>query len=379
MNDGFEARFQDALTTLVNSRTPETDDVRATALNTLSDLILESEQAGERQIPNHFAELMLALLPKVSPHSRETIARRLAPCGLLTDEIVRAFLAETSEIAGPILRQSPLISVDHMLEIATGDCDEKARTVASRPDLTADVIHALIDRKDPVAGASLALSQSPLIDDAIAERIAAIPNLPRVAARRLVELADLSDEALAGLFWLVEDHARRGIIERIVERRSEPRIAADPEADAELGDALFALAAAGDRAEIASRLAAALSLPRAMGARIVSDLKGDALTVAARAAGVSPDRVTGIVLLTVTEAGQSYDVLRTLAGLAASLTTETARYIVALWSVHGLVDRRPARHVPAVARPSERALRPGASEPRRLDDLVADITRRTGS
>jgi len=386
MNDGFEARFQDALSTLVSTRAPETDDVRATALNTLADLILETARTGEQRVPAHFTELMQALLPRVGAHVRETISRRLAPCDLVSADIARHFIAETSEIAGPMLRQSPVLTRDDLLTVATGDCNEKARAVASRTDLTADTLFALVERRDPVIGASLALSQTPLIDEALAERIAAIPNLPRVAARRLIGLAELSDAALAQLFWLVEEDARRDLIERIMSRRGEgtptdeePRKADDASADTQLGDALFALAAAGDRAEIAKRLAGALSLPRTLGARIVGDLQGDALTIGLRAAGVGADRATGIILLTVTEAGRSYDLLRTLAGLAEAISVETARFVVDLWARHEAGDRPAARHAPAVARPATRPYRTADTSPSKLEDVVADISRRTGS
>ncbi len=386
MNDGFEARFQDALSTLVSTRAPDSDDVRATALNTLTDLILESARIGERRVPAHFAELMQALLPRVAPHVRETISRRLAPCDLISVDIARYFIAETSEIASPMLRLSPVLTSDDLLHAATGDCVEKARAIASRSDLTADTLFALVERRDPVIGTSLALSQTQIIDEALAERIAAIPNLPRVAARRLIGLAELSDAALSQLFWLVEEDARRDLIERIMSRRGEgtrtdeePRKANDASADTQLGDALFALAAVGDRAEIAKRLAGALSLPRALGARIVGDLQGDALTIGLRAAGIGADRATGIILLTVTEAGRSYNLLRTLAGLAEALSVETARFVVDLWARQEAGDRPAARHAPAVARPSARPQRATGTAPRKLEDVVADISQRTGS
>ncbi|MCT8971241.1 DUF2336 domain-containing protein [Microbaculum marinisediminis] len=381
MDQGFEERFQDALSTLIGSRMIEADDVRATALNTLTDLILETARRGDRHVPAHFGELMGALLPRVSPQIRATISRRLAPCDLVSPEIARHIIAESAEIAAPMLRHSPVLTASDLYAVAVGDCEEKARAVAARTDLTADMVSALIDRQDPAIATSLVLAETAVVDGSTAERIAAIPNLPRAAARRLIETADLSDDALARLFWLVDEDARRTILERIADRRGGDKVnepAPPQNSGVELGDTLFALAAVGERAEIAHRLASTLSLPRALSARIVGDLHGEPLAVATRAAGIPADQATGIILLTVTEAGSSYDVLRTLAGLAERLTPTIARHVVGLWN-SAPASRSAARHEPSVARPSARAPRSAAGAPRRLEDVVADLSRRTGS
>ncbi|WP_436639960.1 DUF2336 domain-containing protein [Microbaculum sp. FT89] len=381
MDQGFEERFQDALSTLIGSRMIEADDVRATALNTLTDLIHETARRGDRHVPAHFGELMGALFPRVSPQIRATISRRLAPCELVSPDIARLMIADSAEIAAPMLRHSPVLTTQDLYDVAVGDSEEKARAMASRTDLTAEIVSALVDRQDPAIATSLALTQTAAVDEATAERIAAIPNLPRSAARRLIESAELSDDALARLFWLVEDDARRAILERIANRHGGGEAGARTHphhAGVDLGETLFALAAVGERAEIAHRLASTLSLPRELGARIVGDLHGEPLTVATRAAGIAPDQATGIILLTVTEAGRSYDVLRTLAGLAESLTPAVARHVVGLWSA-APASGTTARHEPSVARPSARAPRSAAGAPRRLEDVVADLSRRTGS
>lgn len=388
MSDGFESRFQQALTSLAERRTPASDDVRATAVTTLADLMLDSARIGNTRLPEHFSELMLALLPRVGPRVRLDIARRLAHCDLVPVEVVRLLADDEPEVAGPMLRQSPLLDAGDLHDIATGPSDEKARAIAGRADLPGDVVGALVDRGDPVIGASLALSPSRFLTDDLAERLARVPDLPGVAARRLIELAELSDAALSDLFWVVDHDARGRILDRIARRRRElarrdagaPAPAAgarDPQADA-LGQALFALAAAGERAELAVRLGEALRLPREVARRIVDDAQGEALAVAARAADLPTDRITGIVLLAVPDAGTSLDALKRLVALAEQLEPETARTVVALWSGTPATARRASRHEPAIARPAARSPRPAAAPaPRRLEDVVADAIRRT--
>jgi len=381
MTDVFESRFHSALTSLFENRAIESDDVRQTAVTTLADLMLESARIGERRLPDHFDELMQALLPRVSPHVRADLARRLAHCDLLPAGTARMLAGDEAAIAGPILRQSPVLDELDLIDIATGDSDEKARSIAGRTDLTGDLVSALIDRQDAVIAASLALSGANAIDDGMAERIARVPSLPRVAARRLIELADLSDEILAQLFWAVESDARRRIIDRMARRHSKNvdtgRLGAE-DAD-QLADALFALAAAGEHREIAARLSETLGLPQGIGQQIIADPQGEALAIATRAAGLSPERITGIVLLAVPEAGRSFDILRTLVGLAEDLTPGMARHITDLWGLSEEAGHAAPRYEPAVAGPAASRQRGATSAPRRLEDVVADITRKTGS
>lgn len=357
----------------------DTDDVRATAVTTLTDLVLESARIGERRLPDHFDELMQALLPRVAPSVRAEVSRRLAHCDILPTGTARLLAGDDADIAGPVLRQSPVLEEADLFDVATGASDEKARAIAGRADLTGELVSALIDRQDSVIGASLALSSIHAIDEGLAERIARIPNLPRVAARRLIELADLSDEALAQLFWLVESDARRRIVDRIAKRHtgnSEPAATQD-DASSPLGEALFALAAAGERREMAVRLADALGLPLRIGTQIIEDPQGEALAVATRAAGLTTERLTGIFLLSVPEAGRSLDTLRALVGLAEDLTPAMGRHISDMWGLGEQASHPAPRHVPAVAGPAPRQ-RSAAQPPRRLEDVIADISRRTG-
>jgi hypothetical protein len=280
-----------------------------------------------------------------------------------------------------------VLSRDDLHAAATGDCDEKARAVAGRADLDGNLVDALIARGDPGIAAALALAPGG-IDAARAERIALTPGLGRAAAQRLVERAPLSEAALAALFWPADTATRRAILDQMTGRlrdrlgcvaRLAPMLPArrDPAAET-LGSSLFALAAAGERLELAARLGDALDLPREIARRIVDDPGGEPLAVAARAADLPTDRITGIVLLTVAEAGTSLDGLRRLVALAEWLEREVATALVALWSGAGQEARRTARHEPAIARPAARAVRP-AQPPRRLEDVVADALRRSGS
>jgi uncharacterized protein (DUF2336 family) len=382
MSHGFEGRFHNALTSLIGARALEADDVRATALNTLADLVLESARIGERRLPNHFSELMQALLPRVAEKVRADLSRRLAHCDLLPPETARQLAGDTPEVAGPMLRQSVVLSADDLLAAAVGPSDEKARAVAGRSDLTREIAIALIARDDPVIGTALAMAPGTLDAD-LAECLAHIPDLPSAAAQRLVGVADLSDAALAKLFWRAGGEARWRIIERLSRRAADhdERLApGSPGVDADrLGAALFAIASSGDRVELSAKLASFLAISSELSQRIAEDRDGEPLVVATRAIGIDVHQITGIVLLSVPEAGRSYDALRTLVGLAEGLDPRAARRVVGLWSGTRAATRATARHDPAVTRPPSRQRASSSPAPRRLEDIVADITRRTGS
>jgi hypothetical protein len=378
MTAPFEKRLNRALNELIETRPVEGDMVRMTALATLTELFLEASHRDPDAIPAHFAEIMSALLPRVPLAARAEASRLLAHSEFLPIEIVRLLAADSHEVAGPVLRQSPCLDQNVLLEVARGPCGHKALAIASRNDLSAEIIAALLDRADVAIGATLAEGHISL-DSREAGRIALLPELPTSAARRLIDVPGLDDKALAALFWRCKTQERLFIVNRMIRRREALPIAfhaAGNRSDHVLGSDLVKLAARRQAVRIAARLAANLGVPETLARTMVDDPGGEALVIAGRACHLSIDHVTGLVLLTAAEAGTSYDALRRLVDLAELIEPHLARHMIGLWN-HGEAwdepDSRPAvRHEPAIARPGARSHTPARSVPRQLERKIAN-------
>jgi len=412
MPDVFQSRFHSALTDLISERGIETDAVRETAVTTLTELAVESARLGEQRhgdqrgegqrLPDHFEELMTAHLPRVGLRLRADVARRLSSCGHLPERVAAILADDVPVVAVPMLRHSEAMGLVDLIRIAEEEEAEKARAIAERKVLDPRLVATLVARRDPVIADSLLRNHADWLDEPLCEQLAGVTGLGCSSAHRLIDRASLSDAALARLFWIVDADTRIRILDRMDLRhparsdaetqdsgqapdsgRSQAPHGAPEGAPDGSGDALFGLAARGERAALAHRIAAHTDLPPALGERIVADRTGEALAVALNAAGIGAKTATGILLLTVPEAGRSYPALRRLAGLTETQTPAMARFIVDLWRAGEGKTRPAARHEPAVAQPAVTrpgdARRPEAAGSRRVESLRDRITRRTGS
>lgn len=384
MSDVFQSRFHSALTSLISERGIETDDVRETAVTTLTELALESARLGGQRLPDHFEELMTAHLPKVGLRLRADVARRLSVCDHLPERVAAILADDVPVVAVPVLRHNEALAASDLLRIAEDAEAEKARAIAERTTLDARIITALAGRGDPVIADSLLRNHADRLDEALCEQLAGVSGLGCSAACRLIDRASLSDAALARLFWIVDADTRIRVLDRI-DLRHPARSGGGglPEGDLArridgAGDALFGLAARGERAALARKLADQIDLPPAVRDRIIADRSGEALAVALNAAEIGAKTATGILLLTVPDAGRSYPVLRRLAGLTETQSPAMARLIVDLWRSAEGKARPASRHEPAVARPGE-TRRAETAGSRRADSIRTRITRQTGT
>jgi uncharacterized protein (DUF2336 family) len=385
MTDLFETRLSRTLSTLIRTTLVDGATVRATAVRTLTDLFLEAVGHGAGEVPLHFQELMIALLPRTPPELRAEVSRRLAGCPELPLAVARLLCRDTIDAAVPILRLSPVLAEADLLAAATGACRHKARAVAGRVGLPPSVTAALIERGDRRIAAELAENHTPL-DSRSASRIALRADLPRRAAELLVETPGLSEAALASLFWRTGGSARRRIVDRLMARRPaslhDTRQAGRNQTIHDLGEVLRELAATRRNDALAARLSAALEMDHALGQRIVDDPGGEALVIAGLAAGLSIEQITGLVLLASPDAAGSYAVLRGLVDFAERVAPESAARMIGLWARDEPGAKTPhtgtMHHEPAIAPPGARQRLGAVSAPSEPARRIRDAARPLG-
>jgi len=143
--------------TVVTSLIPGLDEIvrngdperRAEAARRIADLFFE-DAAHLR--PNHvdmFDEILIDLVPHAELIARAELAERLSLLGNAPRVLV-ARLARESEIlvAGPILRRSPVIDEDTLLEIARVKGQSHLLAMSERPRLSPDLTDVIVQRGD---------------------------------------------------------------------------------------------------------------------------------------------------------------------------------------------------------------------------------------
>lgn len=143
--------------TVVTSLIPGLDEIvkngdperRAEAARRIADLFFE-DAAHLR--PNHvdmFDEILIDLVPHAELITRAELAERLSLLGNAPRVLVKR-LARESEIlvAGPILRRSPVIDEETLLEIARVKGQSHLLAMSERPKLSPDLTDVIVQRGD---------------------------------------------------------------------------------------------------------------------------------------------------------------------------------------------------------------------------------------
>lgn len=227
------------------SLVPELDDIirdgdprrRADAARRVSELFLQGAGGFRPDLVDLFDNVLTSLVPHAEREARADLAERLsvlanAPRGLVgqlarDDEIV---------IAGPILRRSPVVDEQMLVEIASVQSQEHLLAMAERPTLSAGLTDVMVARGDRKvirrtagnAGAAFSsASYSTLIQRAGQDGVLTI---------RLGQRDDLSPDQLKELLSGSIDIIRRRMF-----------LTVKPERQAEIKQAMTVIVAASER------------------------------------------------------------------------------------------------------------------------------------
>jgi len=266
-------------------------------------------------------EILTGLVSYMDKGLRKDLADRFAARADAPEGLIRWLAGDEIEIAEPVLRASPLLDDDSLIEIVETKSPDHRLAVAERPGLTASVCGALVARNEP--GVILALldndsAQIPQsVFEELIERAKGVPPLQRP----LIARKDLSPVLAHRLFWAVSQGLRAQILDRFSVPEAEvDRVLSDaladglarlvPEAEAAIavvtpGEKGAARSIAeflgqlrgGEDAALARSLAALLRVREETARKLLSDKGGEALAVACKALEADRSQFTTICLL----------------------------------------------------------------------------------
>src|SRR5258708_5004915 len=123
-------------------------------LRATTELFLEEEAHTPDEV-RRYEELTAHLVPKVADQDRGLLAERLAARADAPQAVVRMLAKDKIEIAGPVLRASPVLAALDLLSIIAATGVEHHRIIAERPALTPEVRQALRISADRTLAATL--------------------------------------------------------------------------------------------------------------------------------------------------------------------------------------------------------------------------------
>jgi uncharacterized protein (DUF2336 family) len=319
-------------------------------------------------VPEHLPEdierfeaLFRPLYAEAEAADRRAVVATLARRRDLPVSVAEDILADAADIAALYLEAAPAPDETALLHAVVRGAPEIRRLIARRPHLSEPVVLALLVAGEDEVVAELADNPTAEIPEHLIEALEdeadaqARPELPASLARFLAKddgerLADLDARIAAASLLQVESAGR-------TPRRAAP-------AD------LFAKACAGDRAGIATDLAAALDLAPDVATAIVDDKGGEALAVALAAAGVDNTQATSLFVLLLPEETRHYWRLTLLRDLHERTGWRAGAEILEHWRAG------PRPQAATALRQLDAAERPAQLAPRRRLLRPADLAAR---
>lgn len=132
-----------------------------------------------------------------------------APAGLIRDLAIRSF-----EIAAPILRHSPSLDEQTLLQVVNHQSQEHIRAVAQRPSVSENLSEAIVNRGDDHALDALVRNEGARLSRPVME--VAVDRAQRNTAlhEAVVTRRDLPLDLLNEMYFTVEKQLRQTIMER---------------------------------------------------------------------------------------------------------------------------------------------------------------------
>lgn len=348
------------LTSLATAR----DDVAPVVLRVQADLFAAARRRDDSEAAS-FAELAVALLPRVDADTAAHVARRvaalpetplsvaasLAACGGEAGRLVAAL----SPHAGALVRDSALENA----------LDSPLATLARarRADLDPPEIERLAALADPAIDRALADNPRAILQGRVRETLVARARTEERLADALLARSDLEPEDAAALYPHAEPPRRAAILARLA-ATPRPSGAATvlPRPPLDVATALVGAAERSDRAAFGSQLALALGLDSVPDWRFDEPARHDLLAFALLAAGLSEEAAIRIFLTLDPRIARSVEtVFGLVARLRATPRSVAARVVSCVYDVALASHRRGTRHVPVLAPDERRRATPATS------------------
>jgi hypothetical protein len=345
-------------------------DVRPTLVRVLTDLYVQKRSHTPDE-EHRYTELTLSLLAAVDVPTRAAVAKKLATYAQAPRLVARRLARDVFDVAEPILKSSPCLTSDDLLEVIRDFGPRYAAAIGERHR------PALQPAEEPCTAAGQAAGPSSA--DACGGSDAG--DLGRGEARSQSRRPEGSSVgttlgprvSLGEYFLHATSPERRLMLANLEDGTVTPSERAFAERTGEAISQLEA-AALGRRPDaFVAGLERTLRVPAETAQRIVADETGEPLMVAARALSIPSDVLLRILLFLNPVIGHSVERVFSLVDLYDQLSAEAALHLVSSWQAAHPAAKQTAPHQPVHWDDETRgARRTFADHPRRLAPRGAD-------
>lgn len=369
------------------------EDTRPDMLRALVSLYVRDAQHGDAE-QARFATLARRLIDAVEIPVAAKWVREIAPRADVPRELVLHLAKGPLALAGPVLRQSPVLTDEDLVAVARTASPDHFAAVSARREVSpalAKQLAQLIDQTsaretepapEPAPAIDTAASApdivpapgppatEPTAEPALARfetALAAMACLPAeiAAETETNSTADIEAEAEAPVpaadeaaveppsppvpeYFTASPEERAAMVARLVTLPPVPLAERPAAASDGFTDTLLEAARGGEPGAIAALLEPALGISPENAARVVADGTGQAFAVAARALGLSFAVLSRVLFRLHPATGRSAAEMTRLAETFDMMPVASAQHLVAGWRAGRRVPRERAEDAPSM-------------------------------
>jgi uncharacterized protein (DUF2336 family) len=198
---------------LARSRTPEDRERLIHGLALFCDM---PEAGTTERAQTLIGDIFMALVAHAERDIRLRLADTLAPARWAPSALINTLALDDIEIARPIIARSPVLSDPDLIKLLVVATLDHQIEVARRPDISASIVHAIVERGEPAVLTALASNERAAIDpEGLARLVAASRNIASLRAP-LARHPRLTAELAYALYTWVGEVLRRELGQRFV-------------------------------------------------------------------------------------------------------------------------------------------------------------------
>lgn len=247
----------DPLLRLAHSRSPADRERLMFALAQFCDT---PEAGASEHARTLIGEIFMVLVADAEHEIRVRLAESLAPARWAPSALVNTLALDDIDIARPVIAKSPVLTDADLIKLLVVATIDHQIEVARRPDITGEVVRAIIERGDPAVLTALASNPSAQVDpDGLARLVTASRKVASLRAP-LARHPRLTAELAYALYSWVGEALREELGQRFVIDPAVLQDAVEEAVGQAYSGAVTPMEAAGEmeRQEMETRLIAKL-------------------------------------------------------------------------------------------------------------------------
>ncbi len=200
------------LDALINLAKEPSSEKRRELLRQITDIFLVDPSKHSDSEAENFDDIMLQLSYDLEVEVREELSQRLASNEHAPQKLMRTFASDVMSVAETVLKNSPVLSQEDLIEIAKEKSQEYLMAITRRDDIGEQLSDALVENGDDDTVVSLLNNYNAKIGEDTSKKVATRAQTSEKLQKPMIDRPDVPKDILSGLYKFVANELQQSIL-----------------------------------------------------------------------------------------------------------------------------------------------------------------------